>query len=77
MRSLFDDFDEFDYADSMIVNRIIREQRREERRLASRRALGPGDDSDYDDFDDSDDDYDFDEYDYDSDDSDRYADTDN
>ena len=41
MRRLYDDFEEFDFADSATVGRILREQRREERRFASRRYHGP------------------------------------
>ena len=37
MRSVYDDFEEFDLSDSPALGRIMREQRREERRFASRR----------------------------------------
>jgi hypothetical protein len=37
MRPLYDEFEEFDFADSPALNRFMREQRREERRLASRK----------------------------------------
>jgi hypothetical protein len=45
MRPQFDDFDEFAFHDSNAVNRILREQRQEERRLASRKPYSPEDDS--------------------------------
>lgn len=70
MRPLFDDFDEFDFDDSPSVARLLREQRLEESRFASRKSHGPkhkrqfDDDSDYDDFEDFDDDFeDYDDYD--------------
>ncbi|MDH3336961.1 MAG: hypothetical protein OER22_04145 [Gammaproteobacteria bacterium] len=72
MRPLFDEFDEldFDFADNAAVERAIREQRREERRLGRRRSFGHknvrvDEFSDYDDFTDLDDysDYDDDEFD--------------
>ncbi len=37
MRPYYDDPDEFDFSDSMAVNRIRREQQREERRSMNRR----------------------------------------
>lgn len=37
MRALHDEFDEFVFGDSDMVQKIMREQEREERRLASRR----------------------------------------
>ena len=37
----FDDFDGFDFADSAVVRRMLREQSREEVRLASRRHHSP------------------------------------
>ncbi len=59
MRPLNDEFDEldFDYADNAAVERALREQRREERRLGRRRSFGHKnvkveEFSDYDDFDD-------------------------
>lgn len=61
MRPLYEEFDDFDFAGSSAVSRILREQRREERRLASRRHHGPAhedryaDSEDYDDYDDYDD----------------------
>ena len=71
MRPLYDEFDEFDFADSSVVSRFMREQLREERRMANRRHHGPGDDSSLDEFDDFDD---FEEYDdYDDDEFDQYA----
>ena len=63
MRPLYDEFDDFDFADSAVMNRFIREQLREERRMANRRQHGPGDEHDYDDFDDYDDYEDFEDYD--------------
>lgn len=79
MRPVYDDFDEFDFefADSMIVRQMLREKQREQRRLASLRANGPGskrsreefkapwDDEDYEDYEDYDeyDEYDDDEFD--------------
>jgi len=59
MRPSYDEFDEldFDYADNSAVERALREQRREERRLGRRRSFGHKnvkveEFSDYDDFDD-------------------------
>jgi hypothetical protein len=82
MRSLFEDFDEFDFADSPSVARLLREQRLEESRFASRKSHGPkhrrqfdnddeyddlGDFDKYDDYDDYDEDYeDYDEQEFDS-----------
>ena len=70
MRPLFDDFDEFDFDDSPSVARLLREQRLEESRFASRKSHGPkhkrqfDEDSDYDDFEDFEDDFeDYDDYD--------------
>lgn len=37
MRPLYDEFEDFDFADSPALSRIMREQRREERRFANRR----------------------------------------
>jgi hypothetical protein len=72
MRQLFDDFDEFDFDDNPSVARLLREQRLEESRFASRKSHGPkhkrqlDDDNDYDDFEDYDEfddfDNDFDDY---------------
>jgi hypothetical protein len=42
MRPLYDDFDEFDFDDSVAVKQMLREMQREELRLASRRKRGPG-----------------------------------
>jgi hypothetical protein len=78
----YDDIDEFEFNDNEIVQRMLREQAREERRMASRRRKGPGngrhpeddldfDDEDYDDDFDDDDDDDYD--DYDEDEFDEYA----
>jgi hypothetical protein len=82
MRPLFEDFDEFDFDDSPSVARLLREQRLEESRFASRKSQGPkhkrqfdndedyddpGDYNDFDDFDDYDEDYDdYDEREFDS-----------
>jgi hypothetical protein len=82
MRPLFEDFDEFDFDDSPSVARLLREQRLEESRFASRKSQGPkhkrqfdndedyddpGDYDDFDDFDDYDEDYDdYDEREFDS-----------
>jgi len=75
MRPPFDDLDEFDFDDSPSVARLLREQRREESRFASRKSHGPkhhrqsdeddddGEDEDYeDDEEDEDDDEDFEDY---------------
>ena len=40
MRPTYDDFDDFEFDDNDLVSRIIREQEREERRLASKRQRG-------------------------------------
>lgn len=82
MRPLFEDFDEFDFDDSPSVARLLREQRLEESRFASRKSHGPkhkrqfdeeneygdfGDSDDYDDYDSYDEDYDdYDEREFDS-----------
>jgi hypothetical protein len=79
MRPSHDDFDDLDYdfADSDAERQLMRERSHELRRLAGRRASGPGnrrgnDDYDYDDDDFDDDDYD--EYeDYDDDEFDSYS----
>jgi hypothetical protein len=80
MRPLFEDFDEFDFDDSPSVARLLREQRLEESRFASRRAHGPKhkrhfDDDEYDDFGNYEeyDDYDKDYDDYDEGEFDSYA----
>jgi hypothetical protein len=84
MRPLFDDFDEFDFDDNPSVARLLRKQRVEESRFASRRSGGPkhkqqfDEDDDYDDFEDYNDDLedfdDFDSYDdYDEREFDSYA----
>ncbi len=80
MRKVYDDFEEFELDDNEIVRRIMREQAREEMRMASRRRKGPAsrypsNGYDYDDESDLDDDYDdFAEYeDYDEDEFDSYA----
>jgi hypothetical protein len=77
MRPLFEDFDEFDFDDNPSVARLLREQRLEESRFASRKSNGPKhrrqfDNDEYDDFGDSDDyDEDYDDYDGDYDDYDE------
>lgn len=57
MRLLYEDFDDFDFDDGATARQILREKHREQRRLASRRAYGPGKkrrqeeyDGDYDDY---------------------------
>ncbi|HEX5787729.1 MAG TPA: hypothetical protein VFY03_06085 [Woeseiaceae bacterium] len=74
MRPPFDDLDEFAFNDSAAVNRILREQRKEERRFASRKPHdSPGDDENLDDMD-------YDDYedygDYNEDEFDEYSDSD-
>jgi hypothetical protein len=77
MRPLFEDFDEFDFDDSPSVARLLREQRLEESRFASRKSHGPkhkrqfDEDDEYSDFGDSDDYDDYDSYDEDYDDYDE------
>lgn len=81
MRPLYDDLDDFDFADSEVVRQMLREQQREELRL-NRRWAGPRKKHRAEDFDDDveeDDDYEeydeFDEYDdYDADEFDSYSD---
>lgn len=69
-----DDYDEFEFADNAAVNRILREQMREERRFATRRALGPRDRGYIDDYDDDEDYEDYDDYDdYDDEEFDEYS----
>ena len=70
MRPLFEDIDEFDFDDSPHVARILREQRLEELRFASRKSAGPkhnrpfdNDEDEYRDFDDYEDYKDYDDYD--------------
>ena len=89
MRRSYDDFDEFDleFADANVEKQVLREMQREQRRLASRRAFGPGsqraesdydsDDSfgDYEEYEDDEDYEDFEDYeDYDEDEFDAYSD---
>ncbi|HNP37202.1 MAG TPA: hypothetical protein PKK10_15235 [Woeseiaceae bacterium] len=62
MRPLFDEFDEFAFDDSAAVNRILREQRKEEHRLASRKPYSPDDDSYFDEMDSFDDYEDYNDY---------------
>lgn len=65
MRPLYDEldeFDDFDFADSMAVSKIFRNQAREERRAASRRHLGPHDESDFEDYSDYEDYEDYSDY---------------
>ena len=79
MRPLYDDFDEFEFDDSIAVKQMLREIEREQIRMASRRKHGPGkkkrwDDDADDDFGDYEDYEDFEEYDdYDEDEFDSYA----
>jgi hypothetical protein len=80
MRHFNDEFDEFDFSDDDIVTKIMREQEREERRLASRRHRGSARKHRHeafvpqDDVDDVDDDDDFEIYDdYDDDEFDTYS----
>ena len=85
MRPSYDDFDDLDldFADSDTARQLMREKLHEQRRLASRRALGPGikrGHDDYDDYADDDDDDEYDEYDdeyddYDDDEFDSYSDS--
>lgn len=66
MRPLYDDFDDYDFADSEVVRQMLREQQREELRL-HRRWAGPRKSRRTDDLDDDHDKFDdyeeFDEYD--------------
>ena len=83
MRRLYDEYDEleFDFADNATRNRMLREKLREKRRLASRRAFGPGNRRKREEFDDEFDDFEnyeeydqYDDYDdYDDDEFDSYA----
>ena len=81
MRPLYEDFDDFDFdfADQAVVKQMLREQIREERRLASRRRSGPGsknrpDDDDEEDFDDYEKYEEYNDYDdYDAEEFDRYS----
>lgn len=41
MRPLYDEFEDFDFGDTDVVNKMMREQEREEQRLASRRRSRP------------------------------------
>ena len=73
MRSLYDEFDEFDFdfAGNGKAMRFLREELEEQRRQARRRVSGPGkkkhrhieEDDDYSDFDDYDEYADYDDYD--------------
>ncbi len=47
MRPPFDDLDEFAFGDNAAVDRILREQRKEERRYASRKPHDSPDDDEY------------------------------
>jgi hypothetical protein len=72
MRPPYDDFDEFAFEDSAAVSRILREQRKEERRYASRKHHGSPEDEEY--FDELEDYEDFEDYsDYDEDEFDEYS----
>ena len=67
MRPLYDDFEDYELDDSAVMDRFRREQAREQRRLAHRRAYGTAgrhrNNDDYDDFEDYEDYEDFDDYD--------------
>lgn len=80
MRPLYEDLDDFDFdfADNATVRQMLREQLREERRLAGRRAFGPGSRRKHEEPDDDFDDYEnYEEYgeydDYDDDEFDSYS----
>ena len=80
MRPIFDDFDDFDFDDNPSVARLLRKQRLDESRFASRKSHGPkhkrqlDDDSDYDDFENYEDYEDYEDYDdYDEREFDSYA----
>lgn len=83
MGRLYDEYDEleFDFADNATRKQMLRERLREKRRLASRRAFGPGNKRKREDYEDEFDDYEsyeeygeFDEYDdYDDDEFDSYS----
>lgn len=53
MRPFYDDFDEFEFDDSVAVKQMLREMEREDLRMASRRRRGPSNkkrwDDDFDD----------------------------
>ncbi len=78
MRQKYDEFDEFDFDESVATRRLLIEMQREKARMASRRRHGPGDRKRWDDFDDDDDDDDYEDYedfeDYDDDEFDSYSD---
>jgi hypothetical protein len=61
-RSYYDDSDEFDVDGHVSLSRILRELRREERRLAGRRNYGPGYDDDFLDYEDDKEYSDYDDY---------------
>ncbi|NIV18696.1 MAG: hypothetical protein GWN47_09900 [Woeseiaceae bacterium] len=83
MSRLYDEYDEieFDFPDNATKRQMLREQLREERRLASRRAFGPGKRRKREELDDEFDDYEsyeeYDEYEdydeYDDDEFDSYS----
>lgn len=64
MKSLYDDFDEFEFDGAAVVSRVLREQARYDERRASRKSSGPRDWEDWDDEDYDDEDWDdYDDYD--------------
>ena len=75
MRPPFDDFDEFAFGDSAAVNRLLREQRKEERRFSSRKPHASHASPDDDEFIDDAEDYeDYEDYgDYNEDEFDEYS----
>lgn len=77
MRTLYDDFDDFEFDDNETLKRMLREQAREELRNASRRRRGPGTKQRWnDEFDDELDDFeddDYEDFEYDEDEFDQYA----
>jgi len=72
MRPFYEYFDGIDFGDELTVSRVLREQRREEQRLASRRVRGRKDASHLDAFEDYDQSSEY--PDYDADEFDRYSD---
>ena len=55
MRPVYDEFDEFNFNDNDLVSRYMREQEREERKLASKRRRGSFSKRHHESFDDGDD----------------------
>jgi len=62
MRPLYDEFDDFDFADSAAVNRALRKQKRARRRLVGRRYAGPEDEDEVENYEDYEDYNDYDDY---------------